>query len=798
METKKRTTSTIIALFLLLITVISATYAYFAAQKGTGGSAEIEVGAGTTDSLTFKVGTPINITASSDDFYQTAGDKMGSTTATAKLVPNNTTNDATDYYNVYFIIDENDFTYSTEPNEVELLLKVTDPDETEIKNIDGLIYDETLQGFDITKRRGAFKVVYKDEIKASSADGKEETWNFEVTLRNLEADQQKNTGKTFSGKVLITTDEKETYVMPEINSIAETSKNYESITISLLENENHTEEIDKYYYAIEETIEEPEMAKIMSIAEELEPTYVETTEATHVFTECDGVSLKDNQNYKVYAYSKDVQGIRSNVKTAIIKTDEYKRVQITDVSVSEKTHNTIKVKATALNGTKNVTEFGFKIENHETYREWHWQESDTFEFTGLKAGNTYKIQVTARDELNKEATNSFDKSEMTTPFTVNVQVTGGTSTPPSTTVVENGTATFAITASAGYDIATAKVTEGDCVLSNNNATLTASNVTSDKACRVSIEEQVYTLTNSCPSDGNLATCVTNLASKNKKNVGLGTLAKHDTIGAQDNSYRYSGNNPNNFVCFGNGSEDYNNGKVNTCPDTNLYRIIGVFNNQVKLIKSEYITSAELGISSDGTPIKGGNIDRIKRVKAYPTDGFKWNQTAADNTWSTSSLYKALNGGYLTNLGTTWTNKIATTTWHVGGHSTEMVTPKVMYDAEINSTPTVPAQIGLMYASDYGFASEQNSWASQLYDYDNDGNSNQENNWLYNSVEEWTISRHSSSYANAYYVAIRGNVYTSYVHQYAYVVRPAFYLNSDVQVKADDSLGDVDHPFRIVV
>ena len=70
------------------------------------------------------------------------------------------------------------------------------------------------------------------------------------------------------------------------------------------------------------------------------------------------------------------------------------------------------------------------------------------------------------------------------------------------------------------------------------------------------------------------------------------LYLHDgqgTYGAQevgDNSYRYSGANPNNYVCFG--SDD------TTCPADNLYRIIGAFdddkdgNYQIKLIKNTSI------------------------------------------------------------------------------------------------------------------------------------------------------------------------------------------------------------------
>ncbi len=788
-KSRKEKSLIVLTLLMLLIVVVGATYAYFAAQKGTGGSANIEVGAGTTDSLTFQAGNAINITASADDFYQGADDKTGNSTATATLVPNNTTNEATDYYNVYFIIDENDFTYSTDDEQVELLLKITDPDGEAVTNIDALAYNQELQGFDITKRKRAFKVALKDEIKATDINGFSEEWQIEVILRNLEADQQKNTGKTFQGKVLITTDTEDTYIIPELNSITETSKTYDSITVNLLENENHTAEIDKYYYAIEETDEEPATASIMSIAQKLEPTYIEWSEPTYTFTEIDGQPLKENQNYKIYAYFKDVQGTMSEVKTAIVKTDKYNHVTVTGFT-SEISNHSIKVTATASAGANPVKDYAFKIENDDVYGEWSdWQTEAEYTFNNLKAGMNYKIQVKARDTLDKESITSYDKEETTTPYTVNVDITGGTSTPESTTVVENGTATFTIAASAGYDITTAKVISGECSLSDNNTMLTVSNVTSDRTCKVVIY-QILPLNQY-------------IISKVNTDVGLGTLEKHDANllnGAQDNSYRYSGNNPNNFVCFGSGSENYNNG-TGTCPDTNLYRIIGVFNNQVKLIKSEYIKSTELGIASDGKP-STSVLDNLKRVKVAPSEGFYWNQTA-DNTWESSTLYQALNNGtsgYLSKLGTTWKNKIATTTWHVGGHDDNMVTPKVMYDAEIKSTPTVSAQIGLMYASDYGFASASSSWTSTLYRYANTGNNNRENNWLYNNVYEWTISPRSNISNLAFLVGNDGTVYHSfcYVDNSAYGVRPSFYLNSDVKIKVDDAIGDVDHPFRIVV
>ena len=74
--------------------------------------------------------------------------------------------------------------------------------------------------------------------------------------------------------------------------------------------------------------------------------------------------------------------------------------------------------------------------------------------------------------------------------------------------------------------------------------------------------------------------------------GVNDIYYHDGVGiysdqeAGDNSYRYSGANPNNFVCFGS--------DATTCPNDNLYRIIGIFDNQVKLIKHDYATTNLLG------------------------------------------------------------------------------------------------------------------------------------------------------------------------------------------------------------
>ena len=75
--------------------------------------------------------------------------------------------------------------------------------------------------------------------------------------------------------------------------------------------------------------------------------------------------------------------------------------------------------------------------------------------------------------------------------------------------------------------------------------------------------------------------------------GNNNIYYHDSSlanGAGDNSYRYAGSNDttNNYVCFGSDAA--------TCPEDNLYRIIGVFNRQVKLVKAT-VDYGSTGISS---------------------------------------------------------------------------------------------------------------------------------------------------------------------------------------------------------
>ena len=265
-----------------------------------------------------------------------------------------------------------------------------------------------------------------------------------------------------------------------------------------------------------------------------------------------------------------------------------------------------------------------------------------------------------------------------------------------------------------------------------------------------------------------------------------------TNGAGDNSYRYAGasESVNNFVCFGS--------TTNPCPTDNLYRIIGVFEDKVKLIKYDYATSALLGTNGD---YYGTSTPSTSYYKGSLTsiDQYYWNNATKKNTWSESNLNKInLNTNFINNIGSTWANKIATTTWKVGGNTFDNIVesvPTVGYQNEIvgpAENTTYDAKIGLMYASDYGFAASPSAWTTTLYNYDgNDANgtSIRTINWMYMGYYDWTISRASDTSDFAFGVHDIGRVTYNYVYDIS-GVRPSFNLESSVKyVSGSGSMSD---------
>ncbi len=316
-----------------------------------------------------------------------------------------------------------------------------------------------------------------------------------------------------------------------------------------------------------------------------------------------------------------------------------------------------------------------------------------------------------------------------------------------------------------------------------------------------------------------------LADSNKEET---TLYYHDnnlTGGAQDGSYRYAGSfeKVKNFVCLDGGETS-----EGTCAnnDSDLYRIIGLFKNnngqyEMKLIKYDYATSEQLGdkgaykslynvtypYSSDDSNYKGPE-------EIYNTiGGYYWTSDSNEvNEWAGSELSKInLNEYYLNTYlkgekHIDIDNLIETHTWSLNGHDSYEVTPKVMYDNEMDravaSSPSVPTltkekenKIGLIYISDYGYATSPSStsdYTTIVHEYDK--NNIPDNNWMYMGLFEWTFSRNSATNNHAFYVYNTGLVDGGRVYYNAFGVRPSFYITSSVKIKSGD--GSKGSPYRL--
>ena len=375
---------------------------------------------------------------------------------------------------------------------------------------------------------------------------------------------------------------------------------------------------------------------------------------------------------------------------------------------------------------------------------------------------------------------------------------------------------------SGFDVTTAK---GLFAISNNyeitsnssttytehdwNITLTYLNLNIDQSGNygnsfetklyLQKEEKVLRFDETC--NDNSISC--HIAKQYMGTQGENNIYYHDsnlTNGAEDNSYRFAGGNPNNYVCFG--SDDA------TCPTENLYRIIGLIDGKIKLISADGATTDMLG--TDGGYYKtakeqGMPSNYYKGSTDFSKMGiYQWNSTGT-STWSTSTTNTTnLNKNFLAYLDSKnakWKNMIADTTWYVGGMTADYgnkSNAKTAYNYEVgankDASTTVTSKIGMMYLSDYYYAASKEYWT--LPGYNSSGNDYRKatnDNWLYTGLYDWTISRVSAGLGFAFAMIDVGRV-DWYGVSGGSAVRPSFSLTSSVQYVSGS--GTSTDPIRI--
>ena len=225
----------------------------------------------------------------------------------------------------------------------------------------------------------------------------------------------------------------------------------------------------------------------------------------------------------------------------------------------------------------------------------------------------------------------------------------------------------------------------------------------------------------------------------------------------DGNVRYMGSNPNNYVWFNN----------------ELWRIIGVFD-----VASTYGGLAE---------------KRIKIIRNESLGNLYWDSNNI-NDWSKSSLMSYLNNEYLTSIVSPFNGMIENTLWNLGGitSSGTILSVETVFlkerSAEVYLTNSQYwiGNIGLMYLSDYGYATSggstmnRNSCIENLFDWYNFSYCYDNNYLNIVNLAQWTLTNENSYNNNVYHVTSPGS-WDYRIARSKYGVFPALYLNSTVQI-----------------
>ncbi len=283
--------------------------------------------------------------------------------------------------------------------------------------------------------------------------------------------------------------------------------------------------------------------------------------------------------------------------------------------------------------------------------------------------------------------------------------------------------------------------------------------------------------------------------------------------------RYYGANPNNYIYFN--CSDYSNQNDTTCEK---WRIIGVFNGKVKLIRDESIgnyswdTSASIVNSGKGVN-DWSQADIMKLLN--PSDYYTIDLN--NNGYGQSLYYNGQSGTCFsgennatvscdfTSTGLkndTTRNMISAETYYLRGYNSSSVYSDQMYNYErttggvYNTRPTSwTGKIALPYPSDYGYAADFSYCTQTLDNYYNSTCAS--NNWMKRIIENngnyngWLLTSTSDNLFSAWFVALSGPLYPGNFTSFAYRVAPVLSLNFVLEVQSG-TIGTSSNPYKLAI
>ena len=215
MENKKNTILlTVIAVATLLVAVVGATFAYFTASGAQGTTGNVTVSTGTAASSEFGVIKALNLYADASTFAQGGKDVTGETTGTVKWTAPGATQEHTPdeaersfCYTAALNITANTFTVSAANTE-----KLNELEFTAKKGEKVLLDKVSLVDMDTKAgKTGSINIPttadgseYTHKLIADAGASLTDNWTITVTLKNLDMNQNENTGKQLTGQIAFT------------------------------------------------------------------------------------------------------------------------------------------------------------------------------------------------------------------------------------------------------------------------------------------------------------------------------------------------------------------------------------------------------------------------------------------------------------------------------------------------------------------------------------------------------------------------------------------------------------------
>lgn len=302
-----------------------------------------------------------------------------------------------------------------------------------------------------------------------------------------------------------------------------------------------------------------------------------------------------------------------------------------------------------------------------------------------------------------------------------------------------------------------------------------------------------------------------------------------STGIDSGNIRYYGTNPNNYIYFN--CSDYNNQSSSTCE---LWRIIGVFDGKVKLMRNDSIGTMEYDNDKEDTYLVGlSNNDNIQKTNdlLYIIDTESKRMTSIKNVpgkvdtddsgtndYSVSSLQKILNNYYynsknysgnssytFTNIGIkndVTRNIISSNNYYLGGiqyglnyYANEIYQSERSSEVYDGNATTWTGKIAIPYPSDYGYAVDLNKCSESLVLYNDTACIS--NSWISSmfTSDTWLLNPRADTSNQSSSISSNKVLPTVGVDS-KYAVFPTLYLNSELSIKS--GTGSSSDPYQLNV